>query len=117
MMPIAPPPQPRQKSPIWILIPIGAAICAIVSFLAIWQFLTPGERRVPVAYSEFLAEVHAGHVDEIRIHDREVTFRIHDSSGRVVTKETIGPIPDQALVASLKPDDPSLPLPKVYFEK
>jgi len=34
-----------------------------------------------------------------------------------VTKETIGPIPDQALVDSLKPADPSLPLPKVYFEK
>ena len=87
-----------------------------VAFLALWQFLAPGERRVLVAYSELLAEVHAGHVEEIRIHEREVTFRVHDSSGRAVTKETIGPIPDQALVDSLKPDDPSLPL-KVYFEK
>jgi hypothetical protein len=81
------------------------------------EFLAPGERRVLVAYSEFLAEVHAGHVEEIRIHEREVTFRVDDSSGRAVTKETIGPIPDQALVDSLKPDDPSVPLPKVHFEK
>jgi cell division protease FtsH len=117
MMPIAPPPRPKEKLPLWILIPIGAAICLLVSFLAIWQFLTPAERKVPVAYSDFITEVHAGRVEEIRIRDREITFRVHDSSGRVVTKETIGPIPDQALIVSLKPDDPNLPLPKVFFEK
>ncbi len=115
MMPIAPPPRPKQK--VWILIPIGVVLCALFSFLAIWQFLTPAERKVRVAYSDFIAEVHAGRVDEIRIRDREVTFRVHDSSGRVTTKETVGPVPDQALVASLKPDDPNLPLPKVFFEK
>jgi cell division protease FtsH len=117
MMPIAPPPRPKERFPIWILIPIGVAMCALFSFLAIWQFLTPAERRVPVAYSDFMAEVRAGRVDEIRIRDREIRYRVHDSSGRIVTKETVGPIPDQALVVSLKPDDPSLPPPKVLFEK
>ena len=117
MMPIAPPPQPKQKFPVWILIPIAIGLCAIFTFLAIWQFLTPSERRVPVAYSDFISEVHAGRVDEIRIRDREITFRVHDSQGRYTMKETTGPIPDQALVESLKPTDPNLPLPKVYFEK
>lgn len=117
MMPIAPPPQPKQKFPVWVLIPIGVGICALVTFLAIWQFLTPAERRVQAAYSDFITDVRAGRVEEIRIRDREFTYRVHDSSGAVVTKETIGPIPDQALVASLKPDDPNLPLPKVFFEK
>ncbi len=91
MMPIAPPPQPKQKFPFWVLIPIGVGICALVTFLAIWQFLTPAERRVPVAYSDFITEDRAGRVDEIRIRDREITFRVHDSSGRTMTKETGGP--------------------------
>lgn len=121
MMPIAPPPQPPSRFPRWAFFPIAFVIVvfALGIFLGIWQFLTPAERKLPVAYSDFLAEVHAGHVDEIRIHDREITFRVHDPSNptRRIVKETVGPIPDQALVASLKPDDPNLPLPKIFFEK
>ena len=115
-MPIAPPPRPKQPI-LWIVIPIGIALAAIVSFLVIWQFLAPAERKTPVAYSDFITEVRAGRVEEIRIRDRELTFRVRSSSGRVVTKEAIGPVADQALVDSLKPDDPNLPPPKITFEK
>jgi ATP-dependent Zn protease len=79
--------------------------------------LTPSERVVPVAYSDFLQEVHAGRVEEIRIKNREIRFRLRGTDGRSPTRETIGPVPDQALVDSLKPDDPSAPLPKISFEK
>jgi ATP-dependent Zn protease len=108
---------PKKRFPRWVLIPIAIGICGILAFLGLWQFLTPTTRHVPVAYSDFLDEVHAGRVEEIRIRDREITFRSREASGRVVVKETIGPVPDQALIASLKPDDSSKALPKIYFEK
>lgn len=116
---MTPNPEPAKKFPFWVLIPVGGFfVLLIVAFLAIWQFLTPAERRVPVAYSDFLSEVHAGRVDEIRIHDREYTFRALATEGRpAVVKEAIGPVPDQAVIDSLKPDDPAKPLPKIYFEK
>lgn len=109
--------QRPRKFPRWIFIAFAVAILAILSFVGLWQFVAPTERHVVVAFSDFVAEVHAGQVDEIKIRDREITFRTHDANGRTVTKETVGPAPDQALVASLKPDDPDKPLPKIYFEK
>ena len=63
--------RPRNGFPRWALIPIGLGVAAFLAFVAIWQFLAPRERRVPVAYSDFVAEVHAGRVEEIKIHDRE----------------------------------------------
>lgn len=112
------PRSPRPKKfPRWVLIPIGLCIAGIVSFFVIWQFLAPRERRVPVAYSDFVSEVHAGRVEEIKIRDREITFLTRAPGGRTIVKETVGPAPDQALIESLKPDDPSKPLPKIYFEK
>jgi cell division protease FtsH len=53
---------------LWVLL--------IVMFLAIWKFLDPQEHKQAVAFSEFVTEVQAGHVDEIRIKDREYSFRV-----------------------------------------
>ena len=100
-----------------LVIPAGALAILFGLFLAIWQFLTPAERVVPVAYSDFLEEVHAGKVAEIRIRNREIRYRLRTGDGHSPTRETIGPVPDQALVDSLKPTDPSAPLPKITFEK
>jgi hypothetical protein len=120
MMPIAPPPR-KSGFPIWVLIPIAIGLCGIVSFLAIWQFLTPSEHITSVAYSDFLVEVRAGHVEEISVHDRDYRFRTHREGGQggqgSLVRHTVGPVADQALVNSLKPDDPNLPPPKIYFEK
>ncbi len=91
----------------------------ILMFLAIWQFLSPTQHTTPVAFSEFVNEVHAGHVDEIRIKDRDYSFRVHtgDGSKGTIQKESVGPLADEALLASLKPDSKEAPLPKVFFEK
>jgi cell division protease FtsH len=115
--PIEPP--EKKPFPYWVLvIPLGGFALLFGLFLAIWQFLTPAERVVPVPYTDFLAEVHAGKVEEIHIHDREIRYRLRAADGtRPPVRETIGPIPDQALVESLKPTDPSAPLPKIIFEK
>ncbi len=94
-------------------------------FLAIWQFLSPGERRQSVAFSEFVAEVHAGQVEEVRIKDREYSFRVHapevanapPGAKASVQKEAVGPIADEALLATLKPDSKDAPPPKIFFEK
>jgi cell division protease FtsH len=96
---------------LWVLL--------IVMFLAIWQFLSPSDRKQQVAFSEFVTEVHAGHVDEIRIKDREYVFRVHGQEGSKATiqKEAVGPVADEKLLETLKPEKSDAPLPKIYFEK
>src|SRR3954453_9346496 len=88
-------------------------------FLTIWQFLTPAERKVPVAFSDFVNEVHAGRVDEIRIKDREYTYRIKgaDPTKGGGTKEAVGPLPDEKLLETLRPDAKEANAPKIFFEK
>jgi cell division protease FtsH len=94
-------------------------VVLIVMFLTIWQFLTPAERKQPVAFSDFVSEVHAGRVDEIKIKDREYTYRLKgaDPQKGGGTKEAIGPLADEALLQNLKPDAKDAQPPKIYFEK
>jgi cell division protease FtsH len=94
-------------------------VVLILMFLAIWQFLSPTERKTTVAFSEFVTEVHNGNVDEIKIKDREYTFRVHTSDGAKTTvqKEAIGPVADEKLLETLRPDNKEARPPKIYFEK
>jgi cell division protease FtsH len=97
-------------------------VVLIVMFLAIWNFLSPQQQRQPQAFSEFLNEVHAGHVDTIKIKDREYTFTVKATGpdgvkGTNPARETIGPLADEKLLDDLRPDDKNLPPPKVTFEK
>ncbi len=96
---------------LWVLL--------ILMFLVIWQFLSPTDRKPPIAFSEFVNEVHAGHVDEIHIKDREYSFRTRtsDSNKTVAQHESVGPMADEELISTLKPDNKDTPPPKVYFEK
>jgi cell division protease FtsH len=98
---------------LWVLL--------IVMFLAIWQFLSPTDRKQPVAFSEFVEEVQKGHVKDIHIKDREYTFTVHNADGAKTTiqREAVGPIPDEALLSTLKPtpDVKDAVPPKVFFEK
>jgi cell division protease FtsH len=98
---------------LWVLL--------IVMFLAIWQFLSPADRKQPVAFSEFTEEVQKGHVKDIHIKDREYTFTVHnaDSAKTTIQREAIGPVPDEALLATLKPsaDLKDAAAPKIFFEK
>lgn len=93
-------------------------------FLAIWQFLSPAERKVVVPFSTFIEDVHAGRVQEIRVVGRDIDYRLtgpRDSpdpaAERRITKHTTGPVPDQAFLDTLKPENPNTPPPKIYFEK
>ncbi|MBL8613252.1 MAG: ATP-dependent zinc metalloprotease FtsH [Myxococcales bacterium] len=94
-------------------------VVLILMFLAIWQFLSPTDRKTPVAFSEFLNDVHAGKVDDIKIKDREYVFHLHGAEPNKpgAQKETIGPIADEQLLATLKPDDKQAAAPKITFEK
>jgi cell division protease FtsH len=98
---------------LWVLL--------IVMFLLIWQFLSPTERKQPIAFSEFVQEVQLGHVKDIRIKDREYAFTVHNADGAKTTlqREAIGPVPDEALLATLKPgaDVKDAAPPKIFFEK
>src|SRR5687768_8041668 len=88
-------------------------------FLTIWQFLTPAEKRDPVAFSDFVSEVHQGKVDQVNIKDREYTYKYKNADpakGNHV-KVAVGPLADEALLATLKPDNKEIAAPKVFFEK
>jgi len=98
---------------------IAIPIVAIAFFVGVWQFLAPKEHVTLVAYTDFVSEVHAGRVLEIRIHDREYRYTLDAKGpdGHYPVKETIGPAPDQAVIDSLKPDDKNKSPPKIVFEK
>ena len=92
-------------------------VVLIFMFLAIWQFLGNAERKQAVAFSEFVSEVHAGKVKDIHIKDREFIYTLTEGDPRVAQKATTGPVADEALLATLKPDAKEAPAPKIYFEK
>ena len=94
---------------LWVLL--------IVMFLAIWQFLQPGERKQQVSFSEFMTWVHAGQVPDVHVKDREYSFT-HVVDGKNTQVETLGPVADEALIEDLENN----PLTKdekfkIYFEK
>ena len=88
-------------------------------FLAIWQFLGNTERKQAVAFSEFVSEVHAGKVKDIHIKDREYIYTLSEGDPRTAQKATTGPLADEALLATLRPDTTAKEqaAPKIYFEK
>lgn len=97
-------------------------VVLIVMFLTIWQFLTPADKKVPVAFSDFVTEVKQGKVDEIKIKDREYSYRVRgaDQGQRDKTggwKEAVGPVADEKLISTLTPEDPKAAPPKIFFEK
>jgi cell division protease FtsH len=91
----------------------------IVMFLTIWQFLTPADKKVPVAFSDFVSEVKQGKVDEIKIKDHEYSYRVRggDQNTSKGWREATGPIADEKLIETLKPEDPKQAPPKIFFEK
>jgi cell division protease FtsH len=93
---------------LWVLL--------IAMFLAIWHVLQPGDKSKTAAWSEFINDVHAGNVEEIKIKDHEYSYRVHTDPKTTVQKEAVGPIADQALIDSLKPDNGGAK-PKITFDK
>ena len=93
----------------------------IVMFFAIWNILQPGTTKAPVAFSEFIESVQKGQVKEVRIKEHDYTYTLHASDGskQSPVREAVGPIPDEALLATLKPnaDIKDASPPKIYFEK
>jgi hypothetical protein len=69
-----------------------------------------------VAFSDLLAAIDMGLVEEIRIEGPLYVFRIRTpDGGRVATEEAIGPEANEAQINVLRPRDPQLPPPKVVF--
>jgi hypothetical protein len=110
----------KKKLPLVLAVPAGVVAFFVAAFIGIWLWLSPSHAEgPPVAFSDFLVDVHAGKVREIHIQDREYRYWLAgpNPSGRPIVKVTIGPIADERLVSSLRPDDASLPSPKIYFMK
>ncbi|MFO0663317.1 MAG: ATP-dependent zinc metalloprotease FtsH [Polyangiaceae bacterium] len=90
----------------------------LLMFFVIWRALNP-EQKQTTAFSDFMNEVKAGHVEEINIKEHEYQYRIHGSDPQKggFMRETIGPEPTEALIATLKPEKADQPVPKIKFEK
>jgi hypothetical protein len=103
----------RRKVPRWFLIAALLAIGAALWY-ARYRSLSPSDVPV-VAFSDFVSAVHSGQIDEITISRdrREYAFKKRGTAARGVA---IGPEASDALVASLKPDDTSMPPPQVRYE-
>jgi hypothetical protein len=103
----------------WIFALLGAGVViGVGGLLALWQFLAPSDRRVSVPYNEFIEEVHAGRVMEIRVHGRDIDYRFAPREGHTgLMQHTVGPVPDQAFIDTLKPTSSSDQPPRLYFEK
>ncbi|MEO7327587.1 MAG: ATP-dependent zinc metalloprotease FtsH [Minicystis sp.] len=85
---------------LWVLL--------IMMFLAIWQFLSPERQSTSqVAFSEFMAQVHADkekepHVESVSIKEREYTFWVKDpKSSTKVKKIALGPEAADAITKEL----------------
>ena len=85
---------------LWVLL--------IMMFLAIWQFLNPAQApATQVAFSEFMAQVHADrekepHVERATVKDREITFLVKDPKTQSTAKKvTVGPEKMEALAKDL----------------
>ena len=57
--------QSQKTVLLWLLL--------LFMFLGVWQFMNPPQSRQIVAFSEFVSDVQAGHVEEVRIKDRKYT--------------------------------------------
>jgi cell division protease FtsH len=105
--------QSHKNLLLWVLL--------IVMFLAIYQVLQPGERKQQVSFSDFVQLVHSGQVTDVHIKDHEYQFT-QNQEGKSVTKETLGPLADQALIDDLQKKDPATghnpsDKLKIFFEK
>jgi cell division protease FtsH len=94
-------------------------VVLIFMFLAIWQFLGNAERKPAIAFSEFVTEVHAGKVKQINIRDREYTYQLNEGDPRTNSRTTTGPLADETLLATLRPDPSAKEqqVPRIFFEK
>ena len=97
---------------------VGVAIASVI-LTAVVLFaigLARDAKRAPahprVAFSDLLAEIDHGRVDDVRIEGRVYTYRIKGAP-EPSAHEAIGPTGDESVVRALRPSDPSLPAPKV----
>jgi len=101
-----------------LLLCFGVAVASIVGTVALFVLYatisdarTTGKDRV--SFSELLADVEAGHVEEISVHGQIYTFKRRPGDGPKGTREALGPVADGAELLTLRPSDPSLPAPRV----
>jgi len=77
-------------------------IFLILMFLAVYNVFTNSTSAHPVAFSEFIADVRAGKVTEVRIKDRDVTYtRRNTPTATPEEHSTTGPVHDWQLQSEL----------------
>jgi len=98
---------------------VGVSIASVIATVAFFLLYATvhdagrGDGKTRVAFSEFLAEVESGRVDEIHVVGRIYTYRERGGESRNATRETVGPKADMPALKTLRPIDPSLPPPNI----
>ena len=86
--------------------------------LLIWQvFLAPVDKYVPATYDQFVLDVRAGRVEEVRLDGNEVRYRVHLNDRTTVTKGTTAPSKEQAIRDARTIDAPNAVAPKLVVER
>ncbi|HTM44241.1 MAG TPA: ATP-dependent zinc metalloprotease FtsH [Polyangiaceae bacterium] len=92
--------QPQKTLLLWVVL--------LVTFLAIWQFLSPdGTRREAMPFSKFMDLVEApkdqAHVESVEIKEREFTFQVVDPNSKSLPQRgvTRGPADSDTLADTL----------------
>lgn len=110
---------PRTIAPRLVLLLCGlVSVASVLMTLFVWfVLLTPAAPEVPrVSFAEFLGDVHAGRVEEVRIDGTDYAFwKLVD--GRRVDERTTGPRAGIAQVRALRPSDPLASPPRVFFTR
>jgi len=77
-------------------------IFLILMFLAVYQVFTSNQTPRAVPFSEFITDVRSGHVTEVRIKDREVTYQRRATPTAPIDEvSTVGPMSDWMLQREL----------------
>jgi hypothetical protein len=104
---------PRRKKALLLAF---MSVAGVATTLLVWQLLQPADRTPEVGFDDFLAEVHAGHVQQVYVDGDRYEFIVwRDRTG--IRERTTGPRPDIAFVRSLRPSSPDLVAPQVYFRR
>jgi len=91
------------------------AFILVMSFMLFHVFMASPTSRT-VAFSEFVNDVRQHHVVEVRVKDREITYRRQLPSGAIEARETVAPLNWELQREILTHSDPQHPI-QIHNEK
>ena len=107
--------KPRHKTALLLAFMSAAGVSTT---LLVWRVLTPNAPpRAQVPFDDFIADAHAGRVMDVHIDGDVYRFTVRRDATSV-TEQTTGPRPDIPQIRALmRPANPDVRAPRIYFER